>query len=276
MYLDSLVHATIHDGARLSGAEQRIFPHNNLSSLEVLLEADSACRGRKLVAVDGVYSMDGDTAPLPRLRELCLARGAMLLVDDAHATGVLGAAGEGSLQHHALEPWDGLILVGTLSKALGSLGGFVTGPRVLRDYLVNKSRSFIFATGLAPACVGAAMEALRIVREEPWRRARLWALRQQLHAGLVRLGAHTFGSETPILPIRVGHVLDVLRLQQALWDAGIYAPAIRPPSVPRDSCRIRFTVTAAHTTEQVDRLLNALESLVRAHDAWRRLDHVKP
>jgi 8-amino-7-oxononanoate synthase len=267
VYKDALVHATIHDGARLSGAEQRVFAHNDMSGLEALLEADRGRGGRRLVAVDGVYSMDGDTARLPQLRELCMTYGAMLLVDDAHGTGVLGAGGQGTLAHYGLLPWDGLVLVGTLSKALGSLGGFVSGPRVLRDYLTNKSRSFIFATGLAPPCVGAALEALRIVRDEPERRQNLWALRERLQAGLTALGVDTFGSETPIVPVRGGRPDNVLRLQAALWNLGVYAPAIRPPSVPRDACRIRLTVTAAHTAEQVDHVLNALESIVRKDDA---------
>jgi len=180
------------------------------------------------------------------------------------------------MQHYGLEPWDGLVLVGTLSKALGSLGGFVAGPCVLREFLVNKSRAFIFATGLAPACVGAALESLRIVREEPWRRQRLWALRGRLHAGLVALGVDTFGSETPILPVRVGSAEGAVVLQRALWDAGIYAPAIRPPSVPHDACRIRLTVTAAHTDDQVDRLLDTLGAILKKDDAPTRTKYRSP
>jgi 7-keto-8-aminopelargonate synthetase-like enzyme len=131
---------------------------------------------------------------------------------------------------------------------------------------VNKSRSFIFATALAPACVGAAVEALRIVRDEPERRRHLWALSNRLRAGLGRLGVDTFGSETPILPVRANRPEDASRLQEALWNAGIFAPAIRPPSVPRDACRVRFTVTAAHSEEHIDHLLNALGPILRQDD----------
>jgi len=259
IYLDALAHATLFDGARLSGAEVLTFPHNDAATLALLLEADSGQRGRKLVAVDGVFSMDGDLAPLPELDALCRRHGAFLVVDEAHASGVLGAEGRGSLEHFGLTAHEGLIQVGTLSKAFGSLGGFVACEEPLRRYLITRSRSFVYATALPPSCAAAALEALKVMQQEPGRRERLWALRDRLAQGLHRLGFDTFGSQTPILPVRMGKVEAALACQNSLWDQGIFCPAIRPPTVPRDASRLRLSLTADHTEEQVDRLLSALE-----------------
>jgi 8-amino-7-oxononanoate synthase len=259
IYLDALCHATLFDGARLSGALVRTFPHSGVAGLQALLEADAGLPGRKLVAVDGVFSMDGDLAPLPELDALCRCHGAFLVVDEAHASGVLGAQGRGSLEHFGMAPHEGLIQVGTLSKAFGSLGGFVACEEPLRRYLITRSRSFVYATALPPACAAAALEALAVMREEPWRRERLWALRARLAQGLARLGFDCFGSQTPILPLRLGKVDAALACQERLWEQGIFCPAIRPPTVPKAASRLRLSLTADHTEEQVDRLLAALE-----------------
>jgi 8-amino-7-oxononanoate synthase len=258
IYLDALGHATLYDGARLSGAEVLAFPHNDVAALSALLDADAGLRGRKLVAVDGVFSMDGDLAPLPELDALCSRHGAFLVVDEAHASGVLGPQGRGSLEHFGLKAHEGLIQVGTLSKAFGSLGGFVACEEPLRRYLITRSRSFVYATALPPSCAAAALEALAVMEQEPGRRERLWALRGRLARGLHRLGFDTFGSQTPILPVRMGRVEAALACQERLWEQGIFCPAIRPPTVPKDASRLRLSLTADHTEAQVDRLLAAL------------------
>jgi 8-amino-7-oxononanoate synthase len=259
LYLDALDHATLYDAARLSGANVRVFAHNDMQVLSDYLEQDKALRGKKLVAVDGVYSMDGDLAPLPVLKDLCLKHEALLVVDEAHATGVMGGQGTGTLEHFGLLPWDGLVQVGTLSKALGSLGGFFAGSALMRDYLINRSRSLIFATGLAPACAGAALEALRIVQDQPVLRQKLWALRQRLALGLEALGFSGLSSQAPILPVIVGRPEKAMALQANLLDRNILAAAIRPPTVPRNGSRLRLTLTAKHEDHQIDLLLGALK-----------------
>lgn len=255
IFIDKLVHATIYDGARLSGAEIRRFPHQDLARLETLLEGVS---GRKVIVVEAVYSMDGDIAPLPQLLALAEKHGATLVVDEAHSTGVLGSTGKGILEHYALPKHPNLILTGTLSKALGSLGGFVAGSRELIRWLINSSRSFIFATALPAASAAAANAALNVIRNEPERVRRLWSNREQLALGLKDRGWDTGASVTPILPLLLGAAPDALKVQQRLWDAGFYAPAIRPPTVSAAACRVRLTVSSEHESAQIQGLLQTL------------------
>jgi glycine C-acetyltransferase/8-amino-7-oxononanoate synthase len=255
--MDKLDHATIYDAAALSKAEIQRFPHQDLQRLEAILDK-ADLRRRKVIVVEGVYSMDGDIAPLPELLALAEKYDATLVVDEAHATGVLGIEGRGVLQHFGLNWHSNLVLTGTLSKALGSLGGFVAGPRRLVDWLHNNSRSFIFATALPAVSAAAAAAALKVLAAEPERLRRLWINRESLAKGLKSSGWDTGASSTPILPVLTGSASGALDLQQRLWNAGYYAPAIRPPTVQAASCRLRLTVSSQHTEGQIHGLLQAL------------------
>lgn len=267
--LDKACHATLYDGARLSGAEVRRFPHQSLAGLEVqIIKAQSKLAqagapgstraGRLLVVVEAVYSMDGDIAPLPELAELTQRHQALLLVDEAHSTGVLGERGRGILEHFAMPAPANLIVCGTLSKALASLGGFVAGPSTLVEYLVNRSRSFVYATALPASCAAAALEALRVLIEEPRHLAQLRAMRHAMSEGLLALGWNLGPTQSPILPILVGKAEDTLLLEDRLWKAGYYVPAMRPPTVPAAACRLRLSVSAAHSMEEVTGFLKVL------------------
>jgi glycine C-acetyltransferase/8-amino-7-oxononanoate synthase len=259
------------DASRLCNLPLRIFRHREVSQLRRLLERDT--RTASLILTDGVFSMDGDLAPLPSLLAVAEESGARLVVDDAHGTGVMGRDGRGTVEHFGLKS-AALIQMGTLSKALGAFGGFVAGPRDLIEYLVNRARSFIYTTALPPAMAAAASAALQLVEAEPERRAKLWSLRERLYQGLKNLGCETLGSESPILPIVVGDVSSAVRLSEHLLANGIYAPAIRPPTVPPSSSRVRLSVTAGHTPAHIDQLLEAL-STVRKTDGvlWEQLTH---
>ena len=206
---------------------------------------DRARFRRCLVVTDGVFSMDGDIAPLADLHALCRENDAWLMVDDAHATGVLGLNGGGTAEHFGLPPSD-FIHMGTLSKALGSQGGFIAGPAVVIDYLRNRARAFIFDTAPAPACSGAALAALRIVRREPERRERLLGNARLFREALAPLQTGSLGNVTPIVPVIVGEADTAVALATRLEEAGIRGPAIRPPTVPAGTARLRLSVTAAH------------------------------
>lgn len=258
--LDKLCHASIVDGARLSGAEVRAFPHNNVARLRALL--GKYPNRRVLVAVDTVYSMDGDLAPLPDLVAACTEHRALLLVDEAHATGVLGASGRGACERFGLcasgEPEGPLLRLGTLSKALGGIGGFVVGSAARCDLLRNRARAAIYTTALPPAAAAAAVAALDVVREEPERRRRVLALAGRLRRELRARGWNVPEGETPVLPLIVGAAEATLDLSRRLLEAGILAPAIRPPTVPPGTSRLRISLTAAHNERHLDRLLEAL------------------
>ena len=268
IYADRLSHASLIDACRFCKAQLRIFRHRDASQLRALLDSKHKSA---IILTDGVFSMDGDLAPLPALLSVAESTCAQLVVDDAHGTGVMGPEGRGTVEHFGLKS-AALIQMGTLSKALGAFGGFVTGSRDLITYLVNRARSFIYTTALPPAMAAAASAALEIIIREPERRARLWFLRERLDQGLKTMGCGTLGSESPIMPILVGDVAAALRLSDHLLAQGIYAPAIRPPTVPSLSSRVRITVTAGHTPAHIDRLLEAL-SMLRASDGelWERL-----
>jgi 8-amino-7-oxononanoate synthase len=254
---DALNHASIIDGCRLAGAETRIFPHADLDALESTLRELSASRKRVLLAVDGVYSMDGDTAPLAEIVALARRFGAMLLLDDAHGTGVLGARGAGTAEH--LGVFEGVdVVVGTLGKALGSFGAFVAGSAALRELLVNVARPFIFSCALAPPQVEAARAALRLVQREPWRRERLGAHSERLRR---RLGAHgisTHPSTTHIIPVILGENGRAMATCERLLERGFFAQGIRHPSVPEGSARLRLTPMATHDESEIDALAEAV------------------
>jgi glycine C-acetyltransferase/8-amino-7-oxononanoate synthase len=256
IFCDRLNHASIFDGCRLSGATLRVYPHKDAAKLDELLAR--VREGRALAVTDTVFSMDGDLAPLPELIDVCERRGAMLMIDEAHATGVLGANGRGAAEHFAIEPGRIPIVMGTLSKAAGSLGGYVAGSRDLIDLLLNKARSFIYTTALPPAVCGASMAALRIIEQEPERREALWARAKQLQDGLRALGLKIGPTETPITPLIVGESAAAVELSKKLFERGILAPAIRPPTVPEGAARIRLTPMATHTADDIAALLAAL------------------
>jgi glycine C-acetyltransferase/8-amino-7-oxononanoate synthase len=258
VFCDRLNHASILDGCRLSRATLRVYPHKDVDRLDALL--DRRDRGTALVVTDTVFSMDGDLAPLPDLVEVCERRGALLMIDEAHATGVLGPTGRGAAEHFGIEPGRIPVHMGTLSKAVGSLGGYVAGRRDLIDLLVNRARSFMYSTALPPPVCAAAAAGLRILRDEPGRRAALWDRAKQLQDGLRRLGRDVGATESPITPVIVGASDDAVALSRRLFEAGVLAPAIRPPTVPEGTARIRLAPVATHTAEDIDHVLDALET----------------
>jgi 8-amino-7-oxononanoate synthase len=256
--LDKQAHASIVDGARLSYAEVKRFRHNDVADLERVL---ASCGDvGKLVVVDGIYSMEGALAPLPRIVQACRSHGARLIVDDAHGLGVMGRNGRGTAEHFGVE--DGVdVIVGTASKALPAVGGFVAGAKEVIEFLryTGANRAFYFAASPPAAAVAAVREALAIVQERPALRTRLWAItRRMLHA-LRGMGFDTMGSQTPIVPIHVGTIERAFELWRALSEEGIFVNVAIPPAVPAGGCLIRMTVTAAHTDAQIDRVLDALE-----------------
>lgn len=257
VYLDRLNHACLIDGARLSGATLRVYPHADAGRLEQVLGRDRGRFRRSLVATDGVFSMDGDLAPLDRIADLCEHFGAVLMVDEAHGTGVFGPDGKGACAHFGVA--DRVpVRVGTLSKALGSLGGFVAGSRRVIDHLTNRSRTMIYSTASPPACCAAAREALRIARDEPWRRDRVHRLGDDLRRSLRTNGWDIPRSSGPIVPVIVGDPVRALIISGKLRELGLLVPAIRPPTVPEGTSRLRISLSAGHSDADVARLIAAL------------------
>lgn len=254
IFSDALNHASIIDGCRLSGARTTVYRHGDADHLAALLAASRA--DRRLIVSETVFSMDGDVAPLAALAALARRHDAVLVLDEAHATGVLGPGGEGALARDGIDP-RGIVVVGTLSKALASAGGFVAADAAVVDYLVNRSRPFIFNTAPTPASVGAALAALDVVAAEPERRERLHALAARLRDGLVAAGHPPSRSETPIVPLLLGDAETALAAERRLREAGALARAIRPPTVPEGTARIRFNLMAIHDEADVDRALAA-------------------
>ena len=253
---DELNHASIIDGCRLSGAHIERYKHKDVEHAEYILKNYKSAY--KMIITDGVFSMDGDIAPLDRLYELSKEYNALLMVDDAHATGVIGN-GRGTAHHFGLTDVD--VQLGTLSKALGSVGGYVAGRKELIEYLVNYSRSFIFSTALSPADIGAALEALTIVKNEPLVVEQLNENTAYMANKLQSMGIEC-DDETPIFPIIVGDNERALSLAYELELRGIIITAIRPPTVPVGESRLRMTVTAAHSQEQLDYVANTLRDLL--------------
>lgn len=253
---DELNHASIIDGCRLSRATVKVFRHRDVAHLRDILLAERNSYRRCLIVTDGVFSMDGDIAPLPYLLQLAEEFQALLMVDDAHATGVLGKRGAGTVEHFGLEGKD-IIQMGTLSKALGSEGGYVTGNAILVDYLRNRARSFIFSTALSPPVVAAAIAALDVLEEEPHLLDQLHANVCQLYRGLKEMGFEVLPTESAIIPLMVGEANRALALSEALAEKGVFVPAIRPPTVPEGTSRLRITVMATHKPEDIQRALEA-------------------
>ncbi len=261
---DSLNHASIIDGMRLSKAPRKVYPHADVQALRAVL--DEAVRdGRPgpvepwrliLVVTDGVFSMDGDIAPLPGIVEAAEAHGAAVFVDDAHASGVLGRDGRGTVDHFGLHGRVA-IQVGTLSKAVGSLGGYVAGSTALREILTQRARTFLFSTSHPPAVVAACREALRVMVDEPELHERLWANTRRFKAELARLGFDTGRSETPITPVMMGDPETAMRFSDRLMGEGVFAQPVVFPTVAIDHARLRTIVTAAHDDRQLDQALEA-------------------
>ncbi len=261
IYEDRLNHASLIDGGLLSRANFKRFAHSDMEALTQQMESQDS--GEAMVAVDGVFSMDGDIAPLTQLVEICAERAAWLLVDDAHGIGVLGKNGAGSLEHLSLGVDEVPILMGTLGKALGTFGAFVAGSEELIETLIQQARSYIYTTAMPPAVAAATRVSLRLVQEESWRRERLQELIQRFRAGVEQLGLPLMESTTPIQPIVAGSSEQALAWSGQLQDEGILATAIRPPTVPEGSARLRITLSCSHSDEQLERLLQALTQLKR-------------
>ena len=256
VFEDRLNHASLIDGARLSGARFQRYRHTDPAQLEGWLER--AVDGTALIASDGVFSMDGDLAPVRELAELARARAAWLMIDDAHGLGVLSATGGGVLEQAGLTQDDVPILVGTLGKAFGTFGAFVAGSSELIEYLIQRARTYIYTTALPPAVAVATRAALDLAREETWRRERLIHLIRRFRQGARQLGLDLLDSVTPIQPVLVGDNRLALSASAGLEAMGFLVAAIRPPTVPVGTARLRVTLTAAHTETHVDCLLEAL------------------
>lgn len=257
---DKRNHASLLDAGRLSGAVQRRWPHGRLDRLAALLRADAASARparRRIVATDAVFSMDGDTADLPALLALCRERDAWLLVDEAHATGLLGATGSGLAEHQGVAG-EVHVTVSTASKALGGLGGLVTGSAKLVDLLVNRARPLIYTTAAPPGVAAAIEAAVRVVGEEPERRERLHAINRRLRAALAAAGWPVAADPTPIVPLVCGSNASALALAGRLREAGFLAPAIRPPTVAPGTARVRLSLRCDLQDTEIDRLIAAV------------------
>lgn len=256
IYQDRLNHASLIDAGLLSRADFKRFAHSDMQALSQQMESQDS--GDSLVAVDGVFSMDGDTAPLPELATICQDKKAWLMVDDAHGIGVLGENGAGSIEHFALGLDDVPILMGTLGKALGTFGAFVAGSEDLIETLIQQARSYIYTTASPPAVAEATRVSLKLVREESWRRERLQELIRRFRAGAEQQGLSLMPSQTPIQPVMAGSAEQALAMSARLEEQGILVSAIRPPTVPEGSARLRVTLSANHRDEDIDRLLEAM------------------
>ncbi|MEA1991275.1 MAG: 8-amino-7-oxononanoate synthase [Thermodesulfobacteriota bacterium] len=258
IYSDRLNHASIVDGILLSRARFYRFRHNDLNHLEDLLKSHMSRYRRAMIVVESVYSMDGDLALVSGLLELQGRYGAILMIDEAHATGVFGAKGEGIISQTGADAVD--VILGTFGKALGGYGAFVAVSNQMRQFLLNRARTFIFSTALPPAVIGANLAAVRLLDEEPGRRNRVCELASELRRALREdLGLNT-PSESQIVPVMVGDSQSALSLAESLRDAGFFVKAIRPPTVPEGTARIRLSVTANHSLKDVGQLLEALSN----------------
>jgi len=267
--VDKLNHASIIDGCRLSGAKLLVYPHCDPAKLDRTLQNASRYR-RRLVITDSVFSMDGDVAPLPDITSVCARHDAMLMIDEAHATGVLGPTGRGTEEYFGMlgDPrYAGIIVMGTLSKAIGSIGGFVAGSRELIDYLCNLARSFIYTTALPPPACAASIAAIRLIERDHRPLADLRANVELLNgllrdAKLIELVGNA-GRVTPIFPIRIGDVSRAMNVSLRLFDAGYLCPAIRPPTVPEGTSRLRVSLQAGHTEVQLRGFVQALRQALQ-------------
>ena len=265
VFEDRLNHASLLDGALLARSRLRRYPHADAAALERLAQRTAP----RLIATDGVFSMDGDLAPLPALAQVARQADAWLLVDDAHGLGVLGREGRGSLDHCGLDAAAVPILMGTLGKAFGTFGAFVAGSEALIETLIQRARPYIYTTATPPALAAATRVSLALARREDWRRERLTTLIGRLRAGAAQLGLPLADSPTPIQPLLAGSAERALAWSAALESAGLLVTAIRPPTVPAGTARLRITLSAAHTDTDLERLLEALAGLPGVRDGSR-------
>ncbi|WP_136680177.1 8-amino-7-oxononanoate synthase [Neptunomonas sp. XY-337] len=259
VFQDRLNHASLLDAGLLSGARFQRYQHNDVAQLAARLARSDA--RRKLVVTDGVFSMDGDVAPLPALCRAAQEAQAWVMVDDAHGFGCLGQSGGGVAEHFQLTEEQVPVLVGTLGKGFGTAGAFVAGSEVLIETLIQFARTYIYTTSMPPAVAAATCKSLELLQKETWRREHLNALIERFRVGAQQLGFTLMDSQTPIQPILVGDADKALKMSEQLKAQGIYISAIRPPTVPVGSARLRVTLSAAHTEAQIDRLLAALEAV---------------
>jgi len=255
---DQLNHASLLDGGHLSRADYKRYKHNNMQQLDYLLEQSTA--SRKLIVTDGVFSMDGDLAPLPEMSTLAAQHSGWLMVDDAHGMGVLGATGGGIVEQQGLTVEQVPVLMGTLGKSFGTFGAFIAGSEALIETLIQFARTYIYTTALPPAIACASSASLQIVRREHWRREHLQSLIQRFRAGAEQLGLQLMDSQTPIQPVLINNDQRVMEINQQLRSKGFMVGAIRPPTVPAGSGRLRITLSANHSNQQIDQLLDALEA----------------
>lgn len=261
--IDKDDHASIYDGCKLSYGKVSRFEHNNVDSLrKTLASLDTNEHAGVLVVVDGVFSMEGDIAPLPEMIEVCKEYGARLMVDDAHASGVLGPRGEGTAAHFGVTD-DVDLIMGTFSKSFASLGGFIAGDAKIIDYIKHNSRPFIFSAAMAPASVGACLGALDVMETEPEHRDRLWKIVDRMQTGYRELGFNTGTSATPVIPIILGDEMLVFEFWRRLLEGGVFVNPVRPPAVPPNHALLRTSYMATHTDEQMDFVLQTFARIGR-------------
>ncbi len=260
IFLDRLAHASLIDAARLSGGKLHRYKHADYGALDLALKNSSV--NYKLVLTDTVFSMDGDKAPIEKIVEVCKQNNAVLAVDDAHGFGVLGKYGGGLLEEKEISAEDVPILIATFGKALGTAGAFIAGDKIFIETLIQFARTYIYTTAPAPAFVGATLASLEVLENESWRRETLNALVKYYCSGASALGLNILPSDTAIQPLMIGDSESAIRISKRLFDDGFLVTAIRPPTVPEGSARLRITLTTAHKEEQVDRLLETLGKLL--------------
>lgn len=259
IFSDKLNHASIIDGILLSGAEYKRYAHADMESLEAMLKAAPPLV-KKLIITDSVFSMDGDIAPLPAIVALAKKYSCTVMVDEAHGLGVLGKNGKGAVEHFGLEGQVD-IQMGTFSKAVGSFGAYCCGSTQLIDFLINKARSFIYTTGLPPSVAAASIKGIEIIEQEPQRREKLWKNTEFLLKALKDIGFDTLNTQTPIIPILIKDAPLSVRFSEKLFEDGIFVSAIRPPTVPANTARLRVTVMATHTEQDLNKFLSSAKKI---------------
>ena len=257
VFCDELNHASIIDGCRLSGAEIAIYPHKDMDALERHLKKSNGYK-KRLIITDGVFSMDGDIAPLPDIVFLAKKYSALTMVDDAHATGVFGKNGKGITEHFNLSSNEVDIQMGTFGKALGSFGAYIAGNNELIDYLINRARSFIYTTALPPAVPAASLAAIEMIQSKPDLRKKLWKNVDYFKKGLKKRGFENINSQSQIIPIIIGNSKKVVMASEYLFKKGVFVVGIRPPAVPRKKERLRITIMSSHARKDLDSALNVL------------------
>lgn len=261
--VDKLDHASILDGVKLSEAEMVRFKHNDMEDLERVLSKIDDSKG-KLIIVDGVFSMEGDICNLPEIVKLAKKYGARIIVDDAHATGILGKTGRGTCEHFGLENGEVDLVVGTCSKTFATVGGFVVGDADVIHYIRHSARSQIFSAALPPASIASIDKALDLIWDDMSRKDRLWANTKRLKEGFLKLGFNIGATQTPIVPIFIGTMENCFKMWRATFDGGIFTTPVIPPAVPPNKCMMRVTLMATHTDEQIDKIIEVFGNAGKA------------